>query len=230
MVTSHVQLLQRRYQGKLDKDADEFIAFAVEGATRMRRLIIDLLAFSQLGTNGKDLVAVSSEAALGQALANLNLLVQEDRASITHDPLPAVLGDQDQLAQLFQNLVSNAIKFHGDAAPQVDISARRVELPGQAATPMWQFSVRDNGIGIEQKYFEQIFVIFQRLHSRERYAGNGMGLPICKKIVERHGGRIWIESQPGEGTTFFFTLRAVVTNEDGKAERNRRENVQCQCQ
>jgi PAS domain S-box-containing protein len=225
MVASYMQLLQRRYQGKLDHDADEFIAFAVDGATRMQRLINDLLSYSRVRTRGKDLVTVSSEAALAQALDNLSLFIEDNRARVTHDPLPAVLADEGQLVQVFQNLITNAVKFHGEAAPEVHIAARRVAESDKGSTPMWQFAVRDNGIGIEPQYFDRIFVIFQRLHTRAENPGTGIGLAICKKIVERHGGRIWLESQPGRGTTFFFTLPAALTNENESANTTRKDNA-----
>jgi light-regulated signal transduction histidine kinase (bacteriophytochrome) len=223
MVTSYVQLLQRRYQGQLDADADEFIAFAVDGAKRMQRLINDLLAFSRVGTRGRELVAVSSDTALAQGLNGLELLIEDNHARITYDLLPLVMGDREQLAQLFQNLVSNAVKFHSEAAPEVHISAIRVAASDPEARPMWQFSVRDNGIGIDAQYFERIFVIFQRLHSKEEYAGTGIGLAVCKKIVERHGGRIWVESQLGQGATFFFTWPAIVTDDEEIAGTTRGE-------
>ncbi|HYM06749.1 MAG TPA: PAS domain S-box protein [Terriglobales bacterium] len=200
MVASYTQLLSRRYKGKLDKDADEFIAFAVDGASRMQRLIQDLLAYSRVGTKGKDLVDTSSEEALRRALINLRGAIEESGALVTHDPLPEVLADETQLIQLFQNLVGNAIKYQGPGIPQVHISA----VP--QGEKEWVFSVRDNGLGIDSQYFEKIFGMFQRLHKREEFAGTGIGLAICKKIVERHGGSISVESQPGQGSTFRFAL------------------------
>jgi light-regulated signal transduction histidine kinase (bacteriophytochrome) len=155
----------------------------------------------------------------------MGVLIQENHAHITHDPLPLVLGDEDQLVQLFQNLINNAVKFHGEAAPEVHVGALRVEGSGQGAPAMWQFSVRDNGIGIDSRHFDRIFIMFQRLHNRGNYAGTGIGLAICKKVIERHGGRIWIESQPAQGTTFFFTLRAVAPCEDESVETTRREDA-----
>jgi len=200
MVASYTQLLSRRYKGKLDADADEFIAFAVDGASRMQRLIHDLLAYSRVGTKGKDLIETSSEDALQQALVNLRGAIEESGALVTHDPLPAVLADEMQLIQLFQNLIGNAIKYQSPGVPRVHISAAR------ASGKKWNFSVKDNGLGIDPQYFERIFGMFQRLHKRDEFAGTGIGLAICKKIVERHGGRIWVESQPGEGSTFRFAL------------------------
>ncbi len=199
MVASYMQLLERRYKGKLDQDADEFIGYAVDGAGRMQRLINDLLGYSRLGTHGQAFTSISSQAALDQALDNLGVSLQESQAKVTHDPLPEVKGDQAQLVQLFQNLVGNAVKFHARKAPRVHVSA----VPNDKE---WVFSVRDNGIGIDPQYAERIFIIFQRLHDRSQYTGTGIGLAICKKIVQRHGGRIWVESEPGKGATFYFTL------------------------
>jgi PAS domain S-box-containing protein len=210
MVSSYMQLLERRYKGKLDKDADEFIDYAVDGAGRMQRLINDLLAYSRLGTRGQPFAPTSSERVLGQTLENLQLAIQESKAEVTHDPLPEVLADETQLAQLFQNLLGNAIKFHGRKKPHVHISV-------EGNSREWIFSVRDNGIGIDPQYADRIFIIFQRLHGRSQYAGTGIGLAMCKKIVQRHGGRIWVESQPGKGATFFFTLpKTEVNDHDGK--------------
>ncbi|AKQ69285.1 Phytochrome, two-component sensor histidine kinase [Myxococcus hansupus] len=202
MVASYTQLLGRRYKGKLDSDADEFIHYAVDGVNRMQRLIQDLLAYSRVGTRGKDLRPCDTSRAMARATANLRAAIEETHATVEHGPLPAVLADETQLTQLFQNLVGNALKFHGDAPPRVQVSA---EAQGEEVC----FTVRDFGIGIAPEYFERIFVIFQRLHGKEEYPGTGIGLAICKKIVERHGGRIGVESRPGEGTAFWFTLPAV---------------------
>ena len=201
MVASYTQLLSRRYKGKLDADADEFIAFAVDGASRMQRLIQDLLAFSRVGTAGGELGEVSSGQALNDALVNLRGAIEERQAIVTQDPLPSVRADATQLVQLFQNLVGNALKYQGPGIPWVHISAVR------AGGRKWAFSVRDNGLGIDPQYFERIFGMFQRLHKREEFSGTGIGLAICKKIVERHGGTISVESQPGEGATFHFALQ-----------------------
>ena len=204
MVTSYVQLLARRYKGKLDSDADDFIGFAVDGAVRMWKLINDLLTYSRVGIRGKESESTDSETVLNQSFNDLKVAIEENGAVVTHDPLPTVMVDRSQLGQLFQNLVGNAIKFRGNEPPRVAISASR---NGNG----WTFSVRDNGVGIAPEYSERIFIIFQRLHSRQKYAGTGIGLAICKKIVERHGGRIWVESEVGKGATFYFTLPAVKT-------------------
>jgi PAS domain S-box-containing protein len=201
MVTSYVQLLKRRYKNKLDKDASEFIDFAVDGATRMHSLINDLLTYSRVGTRVKPFEPTNCETILQQSLDNLKITMEETGAVVTHDSLPTVMADNVQLGQLFQNLIGNAIKFRGNEPPYIHVSASR---KGNA----WVFSVRDNGIGIAPEYAERIFIIFQRLHGRDEYAGTGIGLAICKKIVERHGGRIWAESEVGKGATFYFTLPA----------------------
>ncbi len=203
-VTSYVQLLARRYKGKLDADAHEFIGFAVDGALRMRKLINDLLTYSRVGMRGNEFEPINSEAVLFQSINDLKVTIEDNGALVTHDPLPMVMADRAQLGQLFQNLIGNAIKFRGNEPPRVHISASR---NGNG----WIFSVRDNGIGIASEYAERIFVIFQRLHSRQEYAGTGIGLAICKKIVERHGGRIWVKSDVGKGAAFYFTLPPVKT-------------------
>jgi len=223
MVTSYVQLLARRYKDKLDADADDFINFAVDGATRMQRLIDGLLIYSRVGTRGKEFEPTDCEMILGQCLNNLQVAIGERGAVITHDPLPTVMADHLQLTQLFQNLIDNAIKFRrGEEPPRIHISAkpiaefgiRNTELNSELRTQIselkdgWVFSVHDNGIGIAPEYADRIFVIFQRLHDREKYPGTGIGLAICKKIVERHGGSIWVESEPGKGATFYFTIPA----------------------
>jgi len=200
MVASYTQLLAKRYKGRLDSDADEFIAFAVDGSNRMQGLIQDLLAYSRAGTNGKALHEISSEKALKDALANLRAAIQESGAVVTHDSLPAIITDDTQLVQVFQNLVGNAIKYRSAEDPRVHVSATK------NGGSEWTFSVRDNGLGIDPQYFERIFVLFQRLHGREEFKGTGIGLTICKKIVERLGGRIWVESQLEKGSTFHFAL------------------------
>jgi len=205
MVASFVQLLGERYRGQLDADADEFIGFAVDGAKRMQTLINDLLEYSRVGTRGEPLQPTDANIALDDALWNLDLAITDAGATITHDPLPTVIADPTQLAQLFQNLVSNAIKFHGTEPPVVHVSAQET-FEVSETSKVWRFSIRDNGIGIAPADHDRIFGIFQRLHSREEYAGTGIGLAVYQRIVERHDGRIWVESQVGQGTTFFFTL------------------------
>jgi light-regulated signal transduction histidine kinase (bacteriophytochrome) len=184
----------------LDCDADEFIAFAVDGCNRMQRLIQDLLAYSRTGTNGKALREISCENALKEALTNLGATVEESGAVVTHDSLPVINTDDTQLALVFQNLVGNAIKYRSAEVPHVHVSATK------NGGKEWIFSVRDNGLGIDSQYFERIFILFQRLHGRAEFEGTGIGLAICKKILERLGGRIWVESQPKKGSTFYFAL------------------------
>ena len=200
MVSSYLQLLQRRYSGKLDSNADEFIGFAVDGAKRMQALINDLLAYSRVGTRGGDFVSVDLNVTLKRIVKDLEVLIADTGAAVGFADLPTVSGDPSQLTQLFQNLVANGIKFRKPgAAPHVSIEAHRVR-------GAWEFVVRDDGIGIEPQYFDRIFQIFQRLHTRDEYPGTGIGLAICKRIVDRHGGSIRVESTPGEGSAFVFTL------------------------
>jgi PAS domain S-box-containing protein len=200
MVASYTQLLARRYRGRLDSDADEFIAYAVDGCNRMQGLIRDLLAYSRSGENGKPHRKISGEGALQEALSNLRATIEESGAVVTHDSLPAIMTDDTQLVQVLQNLIGNAIKYRSAAIPNVHISAAK------NGGKEWVFSVRDNGLGIPSQYFERIFILFQRLHGRQEFNGTGIGLAICKKIVERLGGRIWVESQPEKGSTFYFSL------------------------
>jgi PAS domain S-box-containing protein len=202
MVASYTQLLSKRYKGKLDADADEFIAFAVDGANRMQRLIEDLLAYSRVSTTGNDLSGIFSEYALKQALLNLGEAIKDTGAVVTHDPMPWVLADETQLVQVFQNLIGNAIKYKNEGIPRIHISAASHGIK-------WSFAVKDNGIGIDARYFERIFGMFQRLHKREEFSGTGMGLAISKKIVERHGGSLTVESRPGHGSTFSFVLTSM---------------------
>ncbi len=199
MVSSYTQLLARRYKDKLDSDAGEFINYAVDGANRMQTLINDLLAYSRVGTQGRELTPTDTARVFDTARDNLMKAIEESSAEVTSDNLPTVMGDESQLVQLFQNLIGNAIKFRGERPVKVHVGAERRD--GE-----WLFSVSDNGIGIDSQYAERIFVIFQRLHGKAEYSGTGIGLAVCKKIVERHGGRIWVESEPGEGSTFYFTL------------------------
>jgi PAS domain S-box-containing protein len=202
MVASYTQLLARRYRGRLDADADEFIAFAVDGASRMQQLIEDLLSYSRLTTRGKALAWTEAGAACKAAIRNLRESIKGSNAAVRVGPLPAVLADSSQLTALFQNLIGNAIKYRNERRPEIHVDA---EPQGNE----WTFSVQDNGIGIERQYWERIFQMFQRLHSRKDYPGTGIGLAVCKKIVERHGGRIWLESQPERGSTFLFTIPKI---------------------
>ncbi|MEO0073913.1 MAG: ATP-binding protein [candidate division WOR-3 bacterium] len=208
MVSSFTQLLARRYRGKLDREADEFISYAVDGASRMQRLINDLLQYSRVGTRGRKPEPTDTEQVLSRALANLKLALEDSKAEVTHEPLPKVMADSQQLEQLFQNLIGNAVKFRGDEPPKVHIRAER-------SNGAWMFSVKDNGIGIDPGQQERIFQIFQRGHTRREYPGTGIGLAVCKRIVERHGGRIWVESEPGRGADFRFTLPAAEAETEG---------------
>jgi len=205
MVASYTQLLSRRYKGKLDDDADEFIGYAVDGATRMQALINDLLTYARAGTRERPMVLTDVASIVDSVIADLTPSITEANATVTRSDLPTLVADPVQMTQLFQNLISNAIKFRGDTPPAVRVTAERDKH-------QWRFGIEDNGIGIAQEYADRIFVIFRRLHSRDEYPGTGIGLSICKKIVERHGGRIWVESRPGDGSTFFFTLPAAERN------------------
>ena len=206
-VAGMVELLRQQYQGRLDERADTYIALAVEGAQRMQQLINDLLQFSRVNRLGQPFVALQLEDALQTALTNLQAAIQESQAQITWDPLPVVVGDPLQLAQVFQNLLGNAIKFRSpERPPQIHIGAQRVTSADRGEEQRWQIAVSDNGIGIKSQYFERIFLVFQRLHSRRAYPGTGIGLALCQKIIIRHGGQIWVESIPGQGSTFYFTL------------------------
>lgn len=202
MVSSYLQLLEKRNKGKLDSDSREFIGFAVDGAKRMKRLIEDLLTYSRVSTKGKPFMPVECEKAFESAVKNLEITIQEKNAKIIHDPLPDVMADEGQLVQVFQNLLGNAMKFCKDKKPEIHVSAKKVANNQQE----WLFSVQDNGIGIAPEYFKKIFQIFQRLHTREEYEGTGIGLAVCQKTIERHGGRIWVESEIEKGTTFLFTI------------------------
>ena len=202
MVTSYLDLLHRRYQDKLGPEAEKFIGFAVDGAVRMRGLIEALLAYSRVGSRAKPFQPTDFEQVLAEVLTSLEVAIGECGAAVTHDALPILMVDPIQISQLFQNLIANAVKFRGATAPRVHVSAR-------AEGRSWEFAVSDNGIGIDPQFFSQLFAIFHRLHPRGEYPGTGIGLAVCKKIVERHGGRIWIESQPGKGTTFRFTIPTI---------------------
>ncbi|MCG8605394.1 ATP-binding protein, partial [bacterium] len=199
MISSYCQLLQRRYRDKLDKDANEFIDFAVNGAKQMQTLINDLLTYSRAGTHSKPPKPVDCNEVLEKVRNNLRVALKESHAVLKHDPLPVTCVDDSQIMQVFQNLIANAIKFKAEPSPVITIAA---ESKGSE----WQFSFKDNGIGIDPSFLDRIFVIFQRLHTRSEYPGTGIGLALCKKIVERHGGRIWVESEPDAGSTFYFTL------------------------
>ena len=202
MVSSYVELLGRRYSGKLDERAEKYIYFAVDGATRMQRLITDLLAYSRVGTQGGELAPTDTAPAVEEALSNLEVAVADSKARVTYPDLPQVTADSSQLVQLFQNLIGNALKFKSEQRPRVEVNAQR-------DGGYWLFSVRDNGVGFDQKYAERVFGVFKRLHRNSEIPGTGIGLAICQRIIDRHGGRIWAESEPGKGATFYFTLPAV---------------------
>lgn len=211
MVASYTQLLARRYQGKLDADADEFISYATEGATRMQRLIDDLLEYSRVGRKSR-FEPTDCQALMEEICSNLQVAVEESGATVSYDDLPTVMADRAQLIRLFQNLLGNAIKFRRkEERANIRVSAERRQHD-------WLFAVRDNGIGIEPKHLDRLFTIFQRLHTRSEYPGTGIGLAICKKIVEQHGGRISVESAPNQGSTFYFSLPAVETRRAAKEE------------
>lgn len=199
MVSSYLQLLTRRAGDKLDKDANEFIDFAVDGATRMQGMIQALLTYSRVNTKGKPFEPTDCEAVFSKALANLQTPIQNSGAEVTHDPLPTIVADEAQMAQLIQNLIDNGVKFHNEEQPKVHVSAKE-------QGDDWLFAVRDNGIGIDPEFHERIFEVFARLHGKQDYKGTGIGLSVCKKIVERHSGSIWVESEPGKGATFYFTI------------------------
>jgi PAS domain S-box-containing protein len=207
MVTSFTQLMVNRYRGALDKDADEFIEYIADGAKRMSRLINDLLQYSRVGTRGRPLEPTDCAAVFQLACDNLRVAIEEAGANITSDPLPTVLGDETQLLQLFQNLLGNALKFRGEQPIRIHVGVEK-------QNGVWVFRISDNGIGIDPQFAERIFVIFQRLHGRSEYPGTGIGLAVCKKIVERHGGRIWVESQPGAGASFYFLLQTLAQGEN----------------
>jgi PAS domain S-box-containing protein len=209
MVTSYLQLLSSRYQGKLDADADEFIDYAVDGAVRMQALIQGLLGYARLSSQIDSFTIVNGDRVLSDAISNLQVAISQSGAIITSESLPNTWGDATQLTQLFQNLIANAIKFRGASPPQIHIGVRAINPPDPTIPSKCCFSVADNGIGIESEYLGRIFAIFQRLHSRATYPGTGIGLAICKKIVERHGGKIWVESTPNQGTIFYFILNTV---------------------
>ncbi len=200
MISSYTQLLERKYKDKLDQDANDYIHFAVDGAIRMQKLLINLLDFSRVSTRSKSFEQVDTKTIAGQAISNLQQLILENTALITNYDLPVIQADEMQILQVFQNLIENAIKFKKKAElPKIHITCSRQHN-------MYQFSIADNGIGIEMQYHDRVFIVFQRLHSTKDYPGTGIGLSICKRIIERHGGTIWFESEVNEGTTFYFTI------------------------
>ena len=210
-ITNFITLLAKRYQGKFDAEADEYITFVTDGAHRMQQMLTALLAYTRVGRDETATTSVDCGTLLTQVLDDLRLAITDSQAVITYDPLPTIQGDATRLKQVLQNLISNAIKFRGQAPPQVHIAARRTDA-------QWQFSVRDNGIGFDPDQAGRLFQVFQRLHPHGGYQGTGIGLAICKRIVEQYGGRIWVESEPGKGTSFFFTLPATVPmNSQGNA-------------
>ena len=202
MITSYLQLLKRRYKGQLDEQADQFIGFAVDGAARLQVLVRGLLTFARIGTGRTVVAPVDMNVPLDVALDNLKLTIAEKEAMIIRDPMPVVSGDAVLLAQLFQNLISNSLKFCTEPTPRIHFSAK-------PSGDDWIFSIEDNGIGIEPQFLDRIFAIFQRLHSHADFPGTGIGLALCKKIVDRHGGRIWVTSEAGKGSTFSFSLPAA---------------------
>jgi PAS domain S-box-containing protein len=213
MVSNHVQLLSRRYRGRLDQDADEFIDFALEGTSRLKSLISDLLAYSKVSTSGRQFAPVEMARVISNVLETYQPIVAEYKGSITYDDLPTVSGDDEQMIQLLQNLIDNSIKFRSKEPPRIHVGARQL-------SERWLFFVRDNGIGIDPQYTERVFVIFQRLHSRDDYPGTGIGLAVCRKIIERHGGHIWVDSEPGKGATFYFTLAPVDVGQPTTGQSN----------
>ncbi len=218
MIASYVQLLEKKYKGKLDEKADKYIHFTVDGANRMQKFIEGLLAYSRITRRGAAFVPVDMNAAFDVAVANLAAAIRESRARVTKEDLPPVSGDETQLTQLFQNLIGNATKFKmPDTSPLVHVSAKK-------ESETYVFSVRDNGIGIDSAHADRIFLIFQRLHTQAEYPGTGIGLALCKKIVERHRGRIWVESAPGKGSTFFFTIPVHLSME--QEERGEKDRVE----
>ena len=202
MVSSYVALLGRRYGGELDERADKYIHFAVDGANRMQRLIHDLLAYSRVGTQGAELTPTDTAPVLRETLSNLELAIEDSEAQVVFSDLPSVMGDPSQLRQLFQNIIGNALKFRSESRPRVELDAKR-------DGDQWTFSIRDNGVGFDQRYAERVFGVFKRLHRNADIPGTGIGLAICQRIIDRHGGRIWAESKLGEGSCFYFTLPAV---------------------
>jgi PAS domain S-box-containing protein len=207
MISSFSQLLEKRYKDKLDEDADEFIEYIVDGAKRMQKLINDLLIYSRVGRGDEPFIPIDTNVVLKNVIKNLKQSIDDTNAEITHDILPTVIANESEMIQLFQNLISNAIKFHREDPPYIHVSAK-------LENDEWIFSVKDNGIGIDSKYFDRIFIIFQRLHKKDEYGGTGIGLAVCKKIIQRHGGKIWVESEKGKGSTFYFSIsiKRIISN------------------
>ena len=199
MIASYLQLLERKYKGNLDSKADKYIRFSVDGATRMQKLIDDLLEFSRVTTHAQEFKPTDLESIFTQIQSNLEVSIKENNALISHDPLPTIMADKTQITQVFQNLISNALKFRSESQPAIKISVEKRKND-------WLFGVKDNGIGIDPKHSDRIFDVFKRLHKKKDYPGTGIGLSICKKIIERHGGQIWVESEPGKGSIFYFTI------------------------
>jgi light-regulated signal transduction histidine kinase (bacteriophytochrome) len=203
MVASFTQLLERQYKDKLDENAMEYINFAVDGAKRMQNLINDLLAYSRVHTKGEKFEDVHLDKVFDDVLFNMEIPIEENNVIITKEPLPKINADYSQMVQVFQNLISNAIKYRRQETPQIQIFSQKQDYK-------WQFSIKDNGIGIKPDYFEQVFQIFRRLHTHDEYKGTGIGLAITKRIIERHNGNIWVESEPGKGSTFHFTIPETI--------------------
>jgi chemotaxis family two-component system sensor kinase Cph1 len=202
MITTFLQLLQKKYENSLDEDAHDYINFAVDGAKRLHIMINDLLEYSRIGSQARELNYINSEEIIEQIILNLKSSIESNNAVLTHDPLPIIYANDQQMVQLFQNLIVNAIKYHGEENPKIHISSEKLDKE-------YVFAIRDNGIGIEEQHLERIFTIFQRLHNRNDYEGSGMGLSISQKIILEHGGKIWAESELGEGSTFYFTIPFV---------------------
>ncbi len=199
-ISSYAELLKRRYEGQLDEDADDFIEYMVDGTSRMQQMIKVLLDYSRIGTQGKKFEKFNVEEAFNNALSNLQLRIEESNAEITHDTLPEVMGDLNQICRVFQNLINNGLKFHKkNIPPQIHVSAKKNGT-------MWIFSIKDNGIGIENQYKNKVFEVFKRLHTMDEYPGSGISLAIVKRIIDRHGGRVWVKSDLGVGSTFYFTI------------------------
>ncbi|MDD5459963.1 MAG: ATP-binding protein, partial [Phycisphaerae bacterium] len=213
MVTSYLQLLAKRYQGKLDKDADDFIGFAVDGAKRMQNLILALLQYSRVGSQAKPFAVCDMDKVAKNCIKDLEAAIEQNKAEVTYDKLPVITADITQMEQLLRNLINNALKYHAEnVTPKIHVGVREEE-------DGWTFSVKDNGIGIAPEFFNRIFVIFQRLHNRNEYSGSGIGLSVCKRVVERHGGKIWVKSTPGKGATFYFTIPIIAVSQETEEEQ-----------